>query len=180
LASFIGCDDRATQIAREAASRQAQQNTDMAGVTREAAAGASRLVEEESLSRQQTLALQKQLQDEGRRIDEARDGLEQERRQIAGARRTESWLLALLQGGGGVAAAILSLGVAWLALHGLGTQDHAPELACEQLIENLAAETSTPVSDADESTAAPNELSGSAPAKLLTGVGGASTRPGSG
>jgi hypothetical protein len=97
---------------------------------------------------------------------------------MAGARRTESWLLGPLQGGGGVTAAILSLGIAWLALHGLRTQDYAPELACEQLIENLAAETSKPVSaDADESTVAPNELSGSAPAKLLTGVGCASTRP---
>ena len=45
LLAAHGCDDKATKIAREAADRQAQQNTAMADLNKEVASGTHKLVE---------------------------------------------------------------------------------------------------------------------------------------
>ena len=95
-----GCDDRATQIAREAANRQAQQNTAMADLNKEVASGTHQLVEADAQARKEIVGVHHELQAERTRLDTGWNSLEQERRQIAGQRRTESMLVPVIQAGG--------------------------------------------------------------------------------
>src|SRR4051812_2506487 len=90
LAATHGCDDKATQIAREAADRQAQQNTAMARLNKEVATGAHQLVESDAKARTEIIGVHHELQAERTRLDVSRNELESERRDIAGQRRTES------------------------------------------------------------------------------------------
>src|SRR5690349_11586225 len=83
----VGCDERATSIAREAADRQAQQNTAMADVNREVATGTHRLVEADSQARKELVGVQRELQAERQRLDTSWGSLEDERREIARQRR---------------------------------------------------------------------------------------------
>src|SRR5262245_22462909 len=87
---ILGCDDQATQIAREAADRQAQQNTEMARVNREVAAGSHELVEADARARKEIVGVHHDIQSERMRLASGWDNLEQERQQIARDRRTES------------------------------------------------------------------------------------------
>src|SRR3954452_23245857 len=93
LAATHGCDDKATQIAREAAERQAQQNTEMARLNKEVASGSHQLVEAASQARKEIIGVHHDLQAERVRLDSGLSELESERRQIAGQRRTESMLV---------------------------------------------------------------------------------------
>src|SRR4051812_28760879 len=88
-----GCDDRATQIAREAANRQAQQNTAMSELNKEVAAGTRELVAADSQARKEIVGVHHELQAERTQLDTGWDALENERRQIADERRTESMLV---------------------------------------------------------------------------------------
>ena len=93
LAATHGCDDRATQIAREAADRQAQQNTEMAELNKEVASGTHQLVEADAKARTEIVGVHHDLQAERTRLDTSWSELESERREIAGQRRTESMLV---------------------------------------------------------------------------------------
>jgi len=135
-----GCDDTALHVAREAADRQARQNHQMAQLHREVAAGAKRLVEEDAQARHDVLAAHRDLQAERSQLAAGWEALETERRSIAGARRTESMLAALVSGGGAAVAALIALALAWLTLFGLRRRDDSAEMACELLIEELAAD----------------------------------------
>src|SRR3954454_5541449 len=90
FAATQGCDDKATQIAREAADRQAQQNTEMAQLNKEVASGSHQLVEADAKARTEIVGVHHDLQDERTRLDTGRRELESKRREIAGQRRTES------------------------------------------------------------------------------------------
>src|SRR5215216_4653667 len=93
FAATHGCDDKATQIAREAADRQAQQNTEMAQLTKEVASGSHQLVEADAKARQEIVGVHHDLQAERTRLDTSWYALEQERKGIATQRRTESLLI---------------------------------------------------------------------------------------
>src|SRR5882757_4159100 len=95
-----GCDDGATQIAREAANRQAQQNTAMADLNKEVAGGTHQLVEADAQARKEIVGVHHELQAERTRPDSGWNALEQERQQIASQRRTESMLVPVIQAGG--------------------------------------------------------------------------------
>jgi hypothetical protein len=116
LIPFAGCDDRATQIAREAANRQAQQNTAMAELNQEVAGGTRRLVEADAQARRQIAVVHRELQAERSRLDGGWNTLEQERQRIAAARRAESLLLPAVKVFGGLALVIVLLGFSWYAL----------------------------------------------------------------
>jgi hypothetical protein len=73
-------------------------------------------------------------------LGEGWNALETERQEIAGARRTESLLTAVVHGGGAVLAALLALGLAWLTLFGLSRQDDSADIAAQILIEDLVAD----------------------------------------
>lgn len=113
---MAGCDDQATQIAREAADRQAQQNTAMVELNQEVAGGTRRLVEADAQARKEIVGVHRDLQGERLRLDTGWSALEAERRQIAGQRRTESMLIPVTQIVGGLALAVVLLGFCWYAL----------------------------------------------------------------
>jgi hypothetical protein len=131
-----GCDDRAAQIAIEGAQRQAEQNRSMAKLHEHVAAGAKRLAEEEAAARKQALVVHQELQLERSQLSGGWNQLEAQRQAIAEARRTESFLAALVQGGGAVLAGVLALAFGWLALYGLRRDHESPEV-CELLLQEL-------------------------------------------
>ena len=106
-----GCDDRATQIAREAANRQAQQNTAMADLNKEVAGGTHQLVEADTEARKEIVGVHHELQAERTRLDTSGIALEQERKAIATQRRTESMLAPAIQAGGLAAVVDRALGI---------------------------------------------------------------------
>ena len=115
LSASSGCDDRATRIAREAANRQAQQNTAMADLNKEVAAGTQHLVAADAAARQNILEVHHDLQSERTRLDTGWSSLESERRQIAGERRFESILAPAISIGGGLLLLAVLLGFCWFA-----------------------------------------------------------------
>jgi hypothetical protein len=116
LLATHGCDDKATQIAREAADRQAQQNTEMAQLNKEVASGTHQLVEADAQARKEIVGVHHDLQAERSRLDTGWTELEGERRQIAGQRRTESMLVSVCELLGGVSLVVVLLGFCWYAL----------------------------------------------------------------
>ncbi len=140
LLTISGCDNREAEIAREAADRQAEQNRTMAQLQQEVAVGTRRLAENDARARQQALEVHHDLQGERSQMTDGWDSLEAERQTIARQRRTDSFLAALVTGGGAAVAALFALAFAWLALLGQRRQDDAAESFCELLAEDLLAE----------------------------------------
>ncbi len=140
LLTISGCDNREAEIAREAADRQAEQNRTMAQLHQEVAGGTRRLAENDAQARRQALEVHRDLQAERSQMAEGWDSLEAERQSIARQRRTDSFLAALVTGGGAAVAALFALAFAWLALLGQRRQDDAAESFCELLAEDLLAE----------------------------------------
>jgi hypothetical protein len=116
LAATSGCDSRVTQVAREAANRQAQQNTVMAELHQEVAAGTHELVAADAKARGDIVGVHHDLQSERTRLDTGWSALETEWRQIASQRRTDSFLTALAPLLTGGVLVILLLGFCWYAL----------------------------------------------------------------
>src|SRR4029079_19037157 len=116
FAAKHGCDDKATQIAREAADRQAQQNTEMTQLNKDVDRGSHQLVEADAKARQEIVGVHHDLQAERTRLDTSRSELESERQEIAGQRRTESMLVSLASVIGGVSLVVTLLGFCWYAL----------------------------------------------------------------
>ncbi len=116
LVAIGGCDDRVTQVAREAANRQAQQNTVMAELHQEVAAGARDLVAADAKARGDIVGVHHDLQSERARLDTGWNALESERRQIASQRRTESFLAPLVPLVNAAVLVIVLLGFCWYAV----------------------------------------------------------------
>lgn len=116
LAATHGCEDKSAQIAREAADRQAQQNTEMARLNKEVASGTHQLVEADAKARKEIVGVHHDLQSERTRLDTSWKDLEGERRQIAGERRTESMLTSVCELVGGLSLVVVLLGFCWYAL----------------------------------------------------------------
>jgi hypothetical protein len=116
LSLISGCNDRAVQIAREAADRQAQQNTAMAELNKEVASGTQKLVAADAQARKEIVGVHRDLQAERSRLDTGWNTLETERRQIAGQRRTESMLVPVTKVIGGLVLIVVLLGFCWYAL----------------------------------------------------------------
>lgn len=132
-----GCDDRATQIAREAANRQAQQNTAMAKLNTEVASGAHQLLEADSESRKGFVEVHRDLQAERRQLDAGWNSLEAERKQIAGQRRTESAWVPIAQASGACALTIAVLGYCWYALSSSSGSEPSDALLNVLLVDEL-------------------------------------------
>lgn len=132
LTLATGCDDRVVQVAREAANRQAEQNATMAELQQEVATGARRLVDADTQARTELLAAQRDLQAENARLRDDWQVLEDERRLIATQRRTESWLVPLLQVGGAATLVALVLGFSWYAL--IASRSATPDSQLQELL----------------------------------------------
>jgi cell division protein FtsL len=151
FAATPGCDDRASQVAREAANRQAQQNTAMAQLNQEVASGAHQLVEADAQARKEIVGVHHDLQAERTRLDTGWSALQVERQQIAGERRTESMLVSMTTLLGGVSLVVVLLGFCWYALVAARRNDGADDelnelLVCELLpSEPLLSSTGSPL-----------------------------------
>ena len=142
-----GCDDGPPAIAREAADRQAQQNTAMADLNKEVAGGTHRLVEADAQARQEIVGVHRDLQAERTRLDTGWNSLEQERRQIAGQRQTESLLAPTIQDAGLVALIVALLGFCWYAIVAARRSDDTDAQLNELLVAEMLPDQPTLLSD---------------------------------
>ena len=142
LLAAAGCEDdkRVVEVAREAADRQAEQNRQMGRQTEDIATATRELIEADARSRQEMVALHRELQNEQAVVARQRDALETERRELARARQRESLLIPVLQGGGGVLVVVAALVFCAFLLAGLRHPEEAPQALGELLVEELSAE----------------------------------------
>jgi hypothetical protein len=120
LLATTGCDD-SLQIAREAANRQAQQNTVM-----------GKIVDADANAHQQIIGVHHDLQAERVQLNNGWNKLEDERREIAGERRTESMLVSVTKLGGGGLLVLLLLGFCWLVI--LAARHDHPQAELHELV----------------------------------------------
>jgi hypothetical protein len=128
---LLGCstDERLVKQAEKASDRQAEQNHEIARQNQELAEATNQLVTADAQSRQETLALQRELQNEQARLAQKRDDLETERRQIASQRQRDPIVGALLIEIGTIVACMLPLVLCGLLFHGLRHEPNAQDLA---------------------------------------------------
>jgi hypothetical protein len=134
---LAGCvkdeDDRLAEIAAEHARQQAAQNQEMARLNREIATGSRNLVEADAKSRDELLAM-------SREVQEQQNQLEAERRALAVERRRESLLAPILSTSLLLVVCSLPLVLCWYLLHGLRQDAASAAELNEVLIVELAAE----------------------------------------
>jgi hypothetical protein len=135
-----GCDERATRIAREAADRQAQQNTAMADLNREVASGTRHLIDADSQARKEIVSVHRDLQAERARLDTSWNVLEVERRKVAHERRRDSMLASMAVLVGAVLIVALLLGFCWYALVAAKQGDAEAEELNQLVIHELLGE----------------------------------------
>jgi hypothetical protein len=85
----IGCnsgDERLVELSRQSADRQAEQNRLVETNDRQVLEATNRLVEADAKSRTENVEIHRQIEAERSGVNQQRDALEQERRQIAGER----------------------------------------------------------------------------------------------
>lgn len=136
-----GCNDDSAEVSRvaqHALRQQSEQNAEMARLNREVAESTQRLVEADAQARQEVLAAQRDIQSQQTVVNQQRNDLEQELREIAGQRHTESLLAPILFTLGAGLLCLLPVGVACLVLWNLN-QSEAPDVS-HVLIEDALAE----------------------------------------
>ena len=130
IALLGGCDDeRAAQLSREAANRQAEQNRRMAEV-----------VKAETEANQEMARLQRDVQANQAEMDRQRSTLEAERREIAGERRRESFLAPAVENLGGLLVVVAVLVLCWYLLVGATHRDDTDQRVNELLVEELVSD----------------------------------------
>ena len=138
----IGCssgDDRLVELSRESAERQAEQNRLVETNNRQVLEATNKLVEADAKSRTENIELHRQIETERSGINQQRDALEQERRQIATERSRDPIIAQSIGAAAGLIAAILPLLVCLVLLRGLFHKPDGETLA-EILIEELVSE----------------------------------------
>lgn len=134
-------------VAREAANRQAQQNTAMAELNKEVASGTHQLVEADAQARKEMVAVHHDLQQERSRLDAGWTELHGERRSIAGEQKTESMLVSLATIAGSVLLVILLLTfcrqVLTAAQHESASTTELQELLVKEMLMDAPALLST-------------------------------------
>jgi hypothetical protein len=145
IASLCGCGDdaRLARMAENAADRQADQNKEMVQLNREVAEGTKLLVEADANSREDFVALQRDIQTEQAEIGQQRDQLASERREIAGERLRESMLAPILANLGPLLVCALVLVFCTWLVSGLQSDKGEGDAVAEILIEEIVAERPT-------------------------------------
>jgi hypothetical protein len=124
LLAISGCsDERAVQLTREAADRQADQNRAMRDVVRTG-----------NETQREVVQVQRDQQAERAEIVSQRDMLDAERRQISRERQRESMLGPLIETLGGVLIIALALGFCSLLLLGLNRRTEEEQTAVQELL----------------------------------------------
>jgi hypothetical protein len=137
----IGCsssDERLVELSRQNTDRQAEQNRLVEANNHQVLEAANKLVEADAKSRTENLELHRQIEDERSGINQQRDALEQERRQIADDRNRDPIVANSILAVGGLVAAILPLLVCLVLLRGL-FQKSDQEALVDVLIEDLVS-----------------------------------------
>ena len=145
IASLCGCGDNArlARMAETAADRQADQNKEMVTLNREVAEGTKLLVEADANSREDFVALQRDIQTEQAEVGQQRDQLESERREIAGERLRESMLAPIIANLGPLLVCALVLVFCTWLVSGLQSDKGEGDVVAEILIEEIVAERPT-------------------------------------
>src|SRR5580704_2691900 len=137
----IGCssgDERLVELSRQSADRQAEQNRLVETNNRQVLEATDKLVEADAKSRTEHIELHRQIEAERSGVNQQRDALEQERRQIAQERNRDPIVADSILSVGGLIAAILPLVVCLLLLRGLFHKSDQEALA-EVLVEDLVS-----------------------------------------
>ena len=137
----IGCssgDDRLIDLSQKSADRQAEQNRLVETNNRQVIDATSRLVEADAKSRAENLELHRQIEGERSDVNQQRDALEQERRQIAAERNRDLIIAESIQLAAGLIAAVLPLLVCLFLLRGLFDKPDQEVLA-ELLVDDLVS-----------------------------------------
>lgn len=142
VVGIAGCNEKdklVRQMASEAMAEQGSQNRAMADLNRDVALATRRIAEEQAETRQAYVDAQKQLQKQRIELDQHRDSLEDERRQIARERHRDPIIAAALFQLGLLAACLSPLILCWALLHRDRTESSDAELN-ELLIEDMVAD----------------------------------------
>lgn len=118
---LAGCEnenERAARIAERMSEQQSQQNQAMAKQNQQIVLATQTLVEADSASRTELIALQKDLQQEQGRIASGWESLEIQRQEIAGSRYWDSALAVAVEGLAILLAASVPLVLSWALLRG--------------------------------------------------------------
>src|SRR5580704_478112 len=137
----IGCssgDDRLVELSRQSADRQAEQNRLVEVNNRQVLEATDKLVEADAKSRTENIELHRQIEAERSGVNQQRDVLEQERRQIAQERNRDPIVADSILALGGLIATILPLLVCLFLLRGLFHKSDQEALA-EVLVEDLVS-----------------------------------------
>jgi VIT1/CCC1 family predicted Fe2+/Mn2+ transporter len=138
----IGCssgDERLVEVSRQSTDRQAEQNRLVETNNRQVLEAANRLVEADAKSRSENNELHRQIESERSGVNQQRDALEQERRQIALERNRDPIVAESIQAAAGLIAAVLPLLICLFLLRGLFSRTDGEALA-EVLIEDLVSQ----------------------------------------
>jgi hypothetical protein len=137
----IGCssgDERFVELSRESADHQVEQNRLVETNNRQVLEATDRLVAADAKSRTENIELHRQIEAECSGVNQQRDALEQERRQIAQERNRDPIVADSILAVGGLIAAILPLLVCLFLLRGLFHKSDQEALA-EVLVEDLVS-----------------------------------------
>ena len=142
IVAMTGCeeDERVSQVARQAADRQAAQNQQIAHIARQAAEGSRELVAADAQARREIIKVHQEMQSERATLGEQWNKLETERQEIAQDRRTESLLVPALQSIGAIAVAVLAIGFCLFMLFGLRKTDDTDAQLGELLVHEIVAD----------------------------------------
>lgn len=116
MAAGCNSDQRLAEMASRSMEIQAKQNAQTAEMQNDISASARQLVEADAAARQETLAMQRELQKEYTTIGEQRDSLEDDRRQIASQRYLNPLIATAITQVGLALACVLPLVICWQLL----------------------------------------------------------------
>ena len=158
---LVGCsdapDERLTKMAENSVSVQARQNQQMARQTAEVTAASRQLVSADAHAREEMLAAYVTLQEEIERtreqLDQGRDLLEEERREIARQRQRDPVVAQAIGAASISVACLLPLLLAGYAMHCVKHAAHHNESLSELLVMEMAAARSS-LSNSDDGWAA--------------------------
>ena len=138
----IGCsssDDRLVDLSQKLADRQADQNRLVEANNRQVLEATKRLVEADAKGRTENLELHRRIEVERSGVNEQRDALEQERRQIAAQRNRDPIIAESIELAAGLIAAVLPLLVCLYLLRGLFDKPATRQPLAELLVEDLVS-----------------------------------------
>jgi hypothetical protein len=149
-----GCsssDERLADLSRQSLERQAEQNRLVEANNRQVVDATQKLVEADGQARRENSQLQQQIQAERAGVNQQRDVLEQERRDIANQRNRDPIIAESIRAAAGMFVAVLPLGVAVYLLRGLFHRSEDEAMA-DLLVEEILQQHPLIATDAELST----------------------------